>query len=278
MFFNQCCCNNLPSSSGSSGSGSGTPPEELEDECSRGNCSGAVIPRNFRVAWDWQPTIHEGEIVLATPPAGDSYWHVKTYGSVCTSKYTTGGWLLKFKEYTGAYPQYAGCTWESDERMPHINYTNDDDEAPYPGSPGYPAYCTDTTHPICRLTIGDGIFAAGNAFTLEIWSPYTGSSTYPAVKLIYSGRIAAEDGKTDCMAATTLHLVPGSGTPVFRGYPSGIAFQDGSPAWIPSFVFNGAYYDGGFIFDDTTLDPEDPLFAYLFNFPPLPTSCVVTPA
>lgn len=275
-----CCCDGILPSSSSSSSSVDPPPPEIEDNCSRGNCSGEVIPRNFSVNWNWQPTIHAGEITLSNPPLGDGYWHILTYGSVCTSRYKTGGWLLKYVEPPDPFPSILGCRWESDERLPLLSYTAFTDSDPYDNTGGYPMFCADVLNiPIASLTIGDGSFGDRGTFRLIIQSPETQSETYGRTALIYEGRTLAEDGKTDCLASTTLHLVtPTSGTRLTNYSVSGVLFEDGGTANIPAFIAYGAYYDGGYTFDPNNRDPDDPRFGYFYNFPPLPTTCSISPA
>lgn len=252
-------CNCRCGSSGSSGNGSsggssstGPPPEVITDHCSGSRCSGAVMARNYRVEWDWPATIYPGEALymigdlgMGGPPG--PIWSIRSYGSVCTSRYVNGGWIVKF---AGAASPYGGCRWESDERLGVINLSPDVVHA------GYPASCEDTAYPICYMTIGEPGHGTDSDFRVWITAPRTGGS-YPDVTLLYTGRTVAEDGSTDCLAEMTLAA----------------SFY---PVTAEAFVINGAFYDGSYTFDPNgTLPDSEP--GYYRDYPPIPLTVRVTP-
>ena len=281
-----CRCGSSGSSSsgggGSSGSGGGTLPETVGYPCSEARCAGGVMARNYKIEFEWPAPIYPGEIVLSHDdnPFTDDFWHLKTYGSVCTHKYNAGGWTVR---YVGGQPATPGspillphCTWESDERLPAFQYAAGD---AYDGL-GYPLACVDTAQPLVRMTLGWNPYEplySGYDFFVFITSPVTGSPTYPAVRLTYIGKTVSDDGiKNDCMAAMTLEVSP---HPVYyTDFLSGLVPDDGSP-WptFTPFTGNGAAYDQGYLFDPNDSDPEGPPGIWR-TCPPVPLTINVTPA
>jgi len=275
------------SGGGSSGSGGGTLPETVGYPCSEARCAEGVMARNYRIDWNWPAPIYPGEVVLSHDdnPFTNDFWHVKTYGSVCTHKYNTGGWTVR---YVGGQPVQPGspivwphCTWASDERLPAFKYTSVDDGTPA-ADLGYPLSCVDIPNqPLVTMTLGWNQYEplySGYHFFVVIRSPVTGSPRYPSVRITYIGKTVSDDGiKNDCMAAMTLEASP---HPIYynMSYPSGIAYEDGGfPVLETPFTFNGAFYDPAYIFDPNAIGPDD-LGGYWRRCPPIPLTLPATPA
>lgn len=281
----RCGSSGSSSSGGSGGSsgGGGPSPETVGYPCSEARCDGGVMARNYRINWNWPAPIYPGEIVLSTDdnPFTEDFWHVKTHGSVCTHKYNTGGWTVR---YVGGQPTYPGsailwphCTWASDERLPAFAYG---DGVEYPGT-AYPMSCVDIPNqPLVTMTLGWNQYEplySGYDFFVVIRSPVTGSPTYPSVRITYIGKTVSDDGvKNDCMASMTLEISP---HPVYYEWAPGHTTDDGSPVPLfTPFTGNGAAYDQGYLFDPAEVDPEDEFIGIWRSCPPVPLTCTVTPA
>lgn len=254
MYLSPKCCVINGSSSGSSSSSPPDPPVEIEETCG-GVCIGRVMPRNYRVTFNWPAPIYPGEAAFMSGPGsgGLPVFSVRSFGGVCTGKYNTGGWTLMF---SGSASPFGGCAWKSDEKLGLITYDAENEL-------GYPATCVDTADPLAVLTLGEpGLGGSPAQFRLYINAPVAGTRSDGTPELPtsieYVGGVVDLDGNLDCLSAQELTLT----TPL-----------RGQEAWL----YGGAFYDHTYWFDPNGIfeDSDPPVFRVP---PPLPLTVTVTPA